>query len=164
MIPPRHYRCNDSLLDVILLTMKRGNLRLRAHVLSLWASDASLSSGRWCDATASSRFRAPVILSDPVLKPRSEGSATSMRHGRRSRDSSSLRLTRAQGTVVASAAKDSSVGVTAVSYTHLRAHEPALDLVCRLLLEKKSNPFLSLIFLPSQSKPFFSNSFANPHP
>ena len=29
--------------------------------------------------------------------------------------------------------------VTAVSYTHLRAHETVLDLVCRLLLEKKNN-------------------------
>ena len=27
--------------------------------------------------------------------------------------------------------------VTPVSYTHLRAHETVLDLVCRLLLEKK---------------------------
>jgi len=27
--------------------------------------------------------------------------------------------------------------VKAVSYTHLRAHETVLDLVCRLLLEKK---------------------------
>ena len=31
------------------------------------------------------------------------------------------------------------VGATAVSYTHLRAHETVLDLVCRLLLEKKKN-------------------------
>ena len=31
----------------------------------------------------------------------------------------------------------SGVGVEAVSYTHLRAHETVLDLVCRLLLEKK---------------------------
>ena len=30
-----------------------------------------------------------------------------------------------------------SVGVRSVSYTHLRAHETVLDLVCRLLLEKK---------------------------
>ena len=30
----------------------------------------------------------------------------------------------------------------AVSYTHLRAHETVLDLVCRLLLEKKK-PHLS---------------------
>ena len=30
--------------------------------------------------------------------------------------------------------------VMAVSYTHLRAHETVLDLVCRLLLEKKNNP------------------------
>ena len=27
--------------------------------------------------------------------------------------------------------------VEAVSYTHLRAHETVLDIVCRLLLEKK---------------------------
>ena len=27
----------------------------------------------------------------------------------------------------------------AVSYTHLRAHETVLDLVCRLLLENKNN-------------------------
>ena len=30
--------------------------------------------------------------------------------------------------------------VEAVSYTHLRAHETVLDLVCRLLLEKKKPP------------------------
>ena len=30
-------------------------------------------------------------------------------------------------------------GVQAVSYTHLRAHETVLDLVCRLLLEKKKH-------------------------
>ena len=29
-------------------------------------------------------------------------------------------------------------GVSPVSYTHLRAHETVLDLVCRLLLEKKN--------------------------
>ena len=29
-------------------------------------------------------------------------------------------------------------GEEAVSYTHLRAHETVLDLVCRLLLEKKN--------------------------
>ena len=29
-------------------------------------------------------------------------------------------------------------GVGSVSYTHLRAHETVLDLVCRLLLEKKT--------------------------
>ena len=30
-----------------------------------------------------------------------------------------------------------------VSYTHLRAHETVLDIVCRLLLEKKKNQQLS---------------------
>ena len=32
------------------------------------------------------------------------------------------------------------VGMDAVSYTHLRAHETVLDLVCRLLLEYKKTP------------------------
>ena len=32
-----------------------------------------------------------------------------------------------------------SAGSGTVSYTHLRAHETVLDLVCRLLLEKKKN-------------------------
>ena len=31
----------------------------------------------------------------------------------------------------------------AVSYTHLRAHETVLDLVCRLLLEKKKKQILT---------------------
>ena len=31
------------------------------------------------------------------------------------------------------------VRTAAVSYTHLRAHETVLDLVCRLLLEKKKD-------------------------
>ena len=35
-------------------------------------------------------------------------------------------------------AKLPSDGVPSVSYTHLRAHETVLDLVCRLLLEKKN--------------------------
>ena len=53
----------------------------------------------------------------------------------------------------------------AVSYTHLRAHETVLDLVCRLLLEKK-NPLLSTglshhTYL-SSSAPFTPNKSA-PH-
>ena len=40
------------------------------------------------------------------------------------------------GSIVA----DRAIGLKmkAVSYTHLRAHETVLDLVCRLLLEKKN--------------------------
>ena len=42
---------------------------------------------------------------------------------------------------------DGAMGTSPVSYTHLRAHETVLDLVCRLLLEKKTytsppTPFL----------------------
>ena len=33
--------------------------------------------------------------------------------------------------------KKNGVSLISVSYTHLRAHETVLDLVCRLLLEKK---------------------------
>ena len=32
-------------------------------------------------------------------------------------------------------------GASPVSYTHLRAHETVLDLVCRLLLEKKKTNY-----------------------
>mgnify|MGYP007112065382 CR=1 FL=1 len=44
-----------------------------------------------------------------------------------------LKLAMAWATIVLVAA------LSPVSYTHLRAHETVLDLVCRLLLEKKNN-------------------------
>ena len=37
-------------------------------------------------------------------------------------------------------------GFKAVSYTHLRAHETVLDLVCRLLLEKKKSKLTNAKF------------------
>ena len=42
--------------------------------------------------------------------------------------------------------KDFQVGFIAVSYTHLRAHETVLDLVCRLLLEKKKQQLLYKLY------------------
>ena len=36
----------------------------------------------------------------------------------------------------------------AVSYTHLRAHETVLDIVCRLLLEKKKHHTITHRYLP----------------
>ena len=39
----------------------------------------------------------------------------------------------------------------AVSYTHLRAHETKLDLVCRLLLEKKKNQRRTPLFALKQT-------------
>ena len=36
---------------------------------------------------------------------------------------------------------------TTVSYTHLRAHETVLDLVCRLPLEKTTNRLYDVIYL-----------------
>ena len=46
------------------------------------------------------------------------------------------RLPLMRGQIMARIAADGD-GHGAVSYTHLRAHETVLDLVCRLLLEKK---------------------------
>ena len=40
------------------------------------------------------------------------------------------------GIIIVEALKN--VTIWSVSYTHLRAHETVLDLVCRLLLEKKN--------------------------
>ena len=40
---------------------------------------------------------------------------------------------------IAETREDVAIGVESVSYTHLRAHETVLDLVCRLLLENKNN-------------------------
>ena len=40
---------------------------------------------------------------------------------------------------------------TTVSYTHLRAHETVLDLVCRLLLEKKKTGDTNSIITHEQS-------------
>ena len=40
----------------------------------------------------------------------------------------------------------------AVSYTHLRAHETVLDLVCRLLLEKKKGKTTNAKHIPSDTQ------------
>ena len=45
------------------------------------------------------------------------------------------------------------VGIFAVSYTHLRAHETVLDLVCRLLLETKTTYRLTRDLSPSWHSP-----------
>ena len=37
------------------------------------------------------------------------------------------------------------INASPVSYTHLRAHETVLDLVCRLLLEKKTQQQSSIV-------------------
>ena len=46
---------------------------------------------------------------------------------------------RGGGILSSARAVASANNATPVSYTHLRAHETVLDLVCRLLLEKKKN-------------------------
>ena len=45
-----------------------------------------------------------------------------------------------------------SLQVEPVSYTHLRAHETVLDLVCRLLLEKKKKTKSSLVDIINQTQ------------
>mgnify|MGYP003380489466 CR=1 FL=1 len=49
------------------------------------------------------------------------------------------KLTLQQASVIGVAFWDQALAAIAVSYTHLRAHETVLDLVCRLLLEKKKS-------------------------
>ena len=48
--------------------------------------------------------------------------------------------------------------LTAVSYTHLRAHETKANLVCRLLLEKKKKKKEEKGFLTEKSKTKQTNS------
>ena len=43
-------------------------------------------------------------------------------------------------------AEEEQAMLAAVSYTHLRAHETVLDLVCRLLLEKKNKHTYRTLF------------------
>src|SRR5664280_318201 len=52
-------------------------------------------------------------------------------------DLSPQMIDRAQRSAAAAQTEAVTFTVAAVSYTHLRAHETVLDLVCRLLLEKK---------------------------
>ena len=58
------------------------------------------------------------------------------------------------GTTVTEAVITVPAYFNAVSYTHLRAHETVLDLVCRLLLEKKTNttPITSFCLQDPQHK------------
>ena len=72
-------------------------------------------------------------------------------------DSVELKLTVPDNAYASTA---NALGMEPVSYTHLRAHETVLDLVCRLLLEKKktstpitahSPPSLYSSRLPPQS-------------
>ena len=51
------------------------------------------------------------------------------------------------GVIVGVRADEEGSRSKAVSYTHLRAHETVLDLVCRLLLEKKKNTSSSKIIV-----------------
>ena len=55
-----------------------------------------------------------------------------------------LRALSAEGVTIASHTHNHPI--MTVSYTHLRAHETVLDLVCRLLLEKKKRQTLSTSF------------------
>ena len=51
---------------------------------------------------------------------------------------------------------------TSVSYTHLRAHETVLDLVCRLLLEKK-NVTHTTQHLPLDATPHHETVIIDPY-
>ena len=50
------------------------------------------------------------------------------------------------------------VSSTPVSYTHLRAHETVLDLVCRLLLEKKKHEHINTILIITYNKNIYTTT------
>ena len=54
--------------------------------------------------------------------------------------------------VIADLDGDGKLEVITVSYTHLRAHETVLDIVCRLLLEKKKTHSTNTIHTMNTSK------------
>src|SRR5664280_3472294 len=84
-------------------------------------------------------FAAADVPRRPWVRPyRPNAIATSSRQAaspRRPKHSGANRCQTAAAGLISLAA--AAACVTAVSYTHLRAHETVLDLVCRLLLEKK---------------------------
>ena len=53
---------------------------------------------------------------------------------------------------------ESSPKLGTVSYTHLRAHETVLDLVCRLLLEQKKNKVYNAAIVDSASTSYASHT------
>ena len=69
---------------------------------------AATGQPRWGYRTGGQVLLTPAVAADKVLVPSRDGVVHALR-----------------------------VADGAVSYTHLRAHETVLDLVCRLLLEKK---------------------------
>ena len=72
--------------------------------------------------------------------------------------------TAGDGAVFARARVVQERGVDAVSYTHLRAHETVLDLVCRLLLEQKNNhKNLSILLVHSYTQKITVSVIVNYH-
>ena len=69
---------------------------------------------------------------DPLIAINTEGKITDM-------NQATLKITGLNRDLIHGS--DFSDYFTAVSYTHLRAHETVLDLVCRLLLEKKKKTY-----------------------
>ncbi|WDT36880.1 bifunctional hydroxymethylpyrimidine kinase/phosphomethylpyrimidine kinase [Streptococcus pneumoniae D39] len=85
------------------------------------------------------RDRTFTILENPVIQGQNAGAGCTF--------ASSIASHLIKGDKLLPAVESSKAFVyraIAVSYTHLRAHETVLDLVCRLLLEKKNHVISSL--------------------
>ena len=87
-----------------------------------------------CNFTDPLRIRLRVISCGPILSAKLISFS-----GRNANDKATLQWTTTGETEpIDFAIEKSSNGTDSVSYTHLRAHETVLDIVCRLLLEQKT--------------------------
>ena len=93
----------------------------------------------WCVYAVSGVFF--LMIRRPPRSTQSRSSAASDVYKRQHLDVGKERPERLLAQLVLEEARQAQghvgVGAGTVSYTHLRAHETVLDLVCRLLLEKK---------------------------
>src|SRR5665811_1840052 len=120
-----------------------------ARPRSEWRSYAAAS---WARSTPATRATALAIVAQPrpadrasdsakarpvkkVTASRSASGSTSRRYSAKTRDFSEVRVVAAIRSATWLHRRMGGMVYAPVSYTHLRAHETVLDLVCRLLLE-----------------------------
>ena len=104
-----------------------------------WTIKESLTLGSSADGVVEVKRGARLSTGETWLGVRAEGNGVVSLHGSADYDSTWHNTGDVfVGGRPSAAGGKGEIGVGAVSYTHLRAHETREDLVCRLLLEKKN--------------------------